>query len=103
MEMYKQWLKPRLKKVIQTVKDVNPDILISYHSDGYIEPFIPELIEIGVNVLNPIQPECMDFKQIYDKYGNQISFNGTVGTQKTMPFGTPENVKAEVKKHLDIA
>ena len=103
MEMYQQWLKPRLKTVIQTVKSVNPDVLISYHSDGYIEPFIPELIEIGVDILNPIQPECMDFREIHEKYGTQLSFNGTVGTQKTMPFGTPKEVKAEVKRHLDIA
>ena len=89
--------------MIQTAKAVNPDILISYHSCGYVEPFIPELIEVGVDILNPIQPECMDFKDIFDKYKRQISFNGTIGTQKLMPFGTPEEVKKEVKRNLDIA
>ena len=103
MEMYQQWLKPRMKKVIEAAKSVNPDLLISYHSCGYVEPFINELIEVGVDVLNPVQPECMDFKEIHDKYGDRISFNGTIGTQKIMPFGTPEQVKAEVKRNLDIA
>ncbi len=103
MEMYQQWLKPRLAKVIQTVKSVNPDILISYHSCGYIEPFIPELIEIGVDILNPIQPECMDFEEIHKKYGSQISFNGTIGTQKVMPFGNPEEVIKNVERNLNIA
>lgn len=103
MEMYQQWIKPRLQKVINAAKSVNPDVLISYHSDGYIEPFIPELIEMGVDILNPIQPECMDFKEIHDKYGSQISFNGTIGTQRLMPFGTPEEIKEEVKRNLDIA
>jgi uroporphyrinogen decarboxylase len=102
-EMYRQWLKPRLKKVIQAAKSVNPEILISYHSCGYIEPFITDLIEIGVDILNPVQPECMDFKEIYEKYGSQISFNGTIGTQQLMPFGTPEEVKNEVKRNLEIA
>lgn len=103
MEMYQQWLKPRLKRVIDAAKSVNPDILISYHSCGYVEPFIPELIEAGVDILNPIQPECMDFKDIFEKYQGKIAFNGTIGTQKLMPFGTPEEVKAEVKRNLDIA
>jgi uroporphyrinogen decarboxylase len=103
MEMYQQWLKPRLAKVIRAAKNVNPDILISYHSCGYIEPFINELIEVGIDILNPVQPECMDFKAIHDKYGSRISFNGTIGTQKIMPFGTPEQVTAEVQKNLKIA
>ncbi|MEI7503655.1 MAG: uroporphyrinogen decarboxylase family protein [Paludibacter sp.] len=103
MEMYQQWLKPRLAKVIRAAKNVNPDILISYHSCGYIEPFINELIEVGVDILNPVQPECMDFKAIHDKYCSRISFNGTIGTQKIMPFGTPEQVTAEVQKNLKIA
>ena len=103
MEMYQEWLKPRLKKVIQAAKNANPDILISYHSCGYIEPFIPDLIEAGVDILNPIQPECMDFKEIHQKYGHQISFNGTIGTQQLMPFGTPEQVYNEVFRNLEIA
>jgi len=103
LEMYHQWLKPRLKKVIQAAKNANPDVLISYHSCGYIEPFIPDLIDIGVDILNPVQPECMDFKDIHDKYGDKISFNGTIGTQQLMPFGTPDDIKAEVKRNLSIA
>ncbi len=102
-DMYQHWLKPRLKKVIDAAKSANPDVLISYHSCGYIEPFIPDLIEVGVDILNPVQPECMDFKEIHEKYGEQLSFSGTIGTQKLMPFGKPEEVKAEVKRNLDIA
>ena len=64
---------------------------------------IPHLIDAGVDVLNPIQSECMDFEEIYRKYGDRISFHGTIGTQTVMPFGTPEEVKAEVWKNLDIA
>ena len=103
LDMYQHWLKPRLKKVIDAAKSANPDVLISYHSCGYIEPFIPDLIEVGVDILNPVQPECMDFKEIHEKYGEQLSFSGTIGTQKLMPFGKPEEVKAEVKRNLDIA
>lgn len=103
VEMYRQWLQPRLRRVIQAAKNVKPDILISYHSCGYIEPFITDLIESGVDILNPVQPECMDFKQINEKYGDRISFNGTIGTQQLMPFGSPEQVRNEVLRNLKIA
>ena len=102
-ELYCTWVKPRLKKIIDEVKKVNPDILIFYHSCGFIEPLIPHLIEAGIDVLNPIQSECMDFAEIYKKYGDKISFHGTIGTQTVMPKGTPEEVKEAVWRNLDIA
>jgi uroporphyrinogen decarboxylase len=102
-EMYRKWLKPLLVRLVKTVKDINPDILFSYHSCGYIEPFIPDLIESGVDILNPIQPESMSFEKIHAEYGDVLSFWGTIGTQTTMPMGTPEDVRKEVFKHLEIA
>lgn len=102
-EMYQTWLKPRLAKVIAAAKAVKPDILISYHSCGFVEPFINDLIEVGVDILNPIQPESMDFEEIYAAYGDRLAFNGTLGTQELFPHGTPEDVRAEVFKNLNIA
>lgn len=101
--MYQEWIKPRLKRVIDAVKAVNPEIIIIYHSCGKVTDFIPDLMECGVDVLNPIQSECMDFTEIYEQYGGRLSFLGTVGTQTTMPFGTPEEVKQCVKQNLDTA
>ena len=103
LDVYKKWILPRLKHVIEAARAINPDIVIIYHSCGYVEPFIPLWIEAGIDVLNPIQSECMDFEKIHAAYGDQISFHGTVGTQTVMPFGTPEEVKAYVKRNLDIA
>lgn len=102
-ELYTTWLKPRLAKVVAAARAINPEIIIFYHSCGFVEPFIDHLIDAGVDVLNPVQPECMDFREIHEKYGDRISFNGTIGTQSTMPFGTPEEVRAEVFKNLKIA
>lgn len=102
-EMYRQWLGPRLKRVIDVAKAIKPDILISYHSCGTATPLIPELIEAGIDILNPVQPECMDFKEIHKQFGDKISFNGTIGTQKLLPFGTPQQIRDEVSKNLDIA
>lgn len=102
-EMYCKWILPRLKKVVQTIRRVNPEIIIFYHSCGYVTPFIPYLIEAGIDILNPIQSECMDFEEIFAQYGGKIGFHGTVGTQTTMPFATPEEVKETVSRNLDIA
>lgn len=102
-KLYCTWIKPRLKELITFVKEINPELIIFYHSCGYIEPLIPHLIDAGIDVLNPIQSECMDFEEIYKKYGDRISFHGTIGTQTVMPHGTPEEVKKEVWKNLDIA
>ena len=102
-QLYDKWLKPRLKRVIDAARKVKPDLIVFYHSCGYIEPMIPYLIEAGIDVLNPVQPECMDFEEIYRKYGDRLSFHGTIGTQSVMPFGTPEEVKRQVRRNLDIA
>lgn len=102
-DLYCTWLKPRLKKIISAAKAVNPNLIVFYHSCGFVTPFIPHLIDAGVDVLNPVQPECMNFEEIHEAYGDKISFNGTIGTQSTMPFGTPADVRKEVEKNLKIA
>jgi len=101
--LYDEWLRPRLQRVIDAARAVNPDIIIFYHSCGHVTELIPYLIKAGVDVLNPVQPECMDFREIHRKYGDQLSFHGTIGTQSVMPFGTPADVRRTVFENLDIA
>ncbi len=103
LELYRAHLKPRLKRVISAAKRVHPSLLITYHSCGYVTPFLEDLIEAGIDVLNPVQPECMDFKEIHDACGDRLSFWGTLGTQTTLPFGTPEEVRDAVLRNLRIA
>lgn len=93
VELWEQWIKPRFKSVVQAAREINPDVLIFYHSCGDATEFIPGLIDCGVDILNPIQPECMNFNEVYDKYGDRLSFWGTLGTQQLLPFGTPEEVR----------
>jgi uroporphyrinogen-III decarboxylase len=68
------------------------------HSCGNIEPIIPSLIEMGVNVLNPVQPEAMDIARLKADYGSSLTFWGGVSTQDLLPNGTPEQVKGEARK-----
>jgi len=99
-DVWRKHLKPCVKKIVQSAKKIKPDVLVAFHSDGYIEPIIPDLIEVGVDILQAVQPECMELAKLKEKYGDRLSFWGTIGTQRTMAFGTSEEVKREVKERI---
>jgi uroporphyrinogen decarboxylase len=101
-DLYAEWLKPRLRQVIDAARSVKPDVIIQYHTCGYVMELIPELIEAGIDVLNPVQPECMDVEQVFREFGDALSFNGSLGTQILMPFGTEQDVRDTVKRNLDF-
>lgn len=98
--MWRRYLKWRMADFIGGLKAINPEVKVAYHSDGDIRRIIPELIEIGLDVLNPVQPQCMDPAEIKKQYGERLCFWGTIDEQKTLPFGTPGEVRAEVLKRL---
>jgi len=79
--MWRKYLKPRMSNFISELKQINPEIKIAYHSDGNIKRIIPELIEIGVDVLNPIQPASMDPAQIKSEFGDRLCFWGSIDEQ----------------------
>jgi uroporphyrinogen decarboxylase len=101
LDMWRQFFKPRLIRVIRAAREIKPDIHVFYHSDGNVWDAIPDLIQAGIDVLNPVQPECMDPAQVKEEFGDRLSFFGTISLQKTMPFGTPEDVRAEVKTRME--
>ncbi|MEA3335745.1 MAG: uroporphyrinogen decarboxylase family protein [Chloroflexota bacterium] len=98
--MWRKFLKPRMATFIAELKSINPHLKVAYHSDGDILPVIPELIEIGVDVLNPIQPASMDPAEIKRRFGDHLCFWGTIDEQHTLPFGSPDQVVAEVLERL---
>ena len=100
-ELWRKFLKPVWKKVISSAKKIKPDLYIYYHSDGDIREVIGDLIEIGIDVLNPVQPECMDPAEVKRKYGNDITMWGTIGTQTTMPFSSPSEIRKLVKHRIE--
>ncbi|MCL1888461.1 MAG: hypothetical protein FWF96_06280 [Kiritimatiellaeota bacterium] len=102
LDLWRTWLKPRLAQVARAAREAKPDMLIYYHSCGYVLPFIAELIEIGVDILNPVQPECMSLAEIHREFGGRISYWGTIGTQRVLPFGTPGEVRENVFENLRI-
>jgi uroporphyrinogen decarboxylase len=100
VDLWRTWLKPRLAEVIRAGRKIKPDLVIFYHSCGYVLPFLDDLIEIGIDILNPVQPECMRFEDVLKQVGGRMSFWGTLGTQSTLPFGKPEDVKRVIYENL---
>jgi uroporphyrinogen decarboxylase len=97
---WRRFLKPRMANFISTLKAINPMVKVAYHSDGNLLPIIPELIEIGLDVLNPIQPMCMDPADLKERYGDRLCFWGSVDEQQTLPFGSQEDVESEIRTRL---
>ena len=98
---WRRLFKPRLATFIGEIKAINPALKVAYHSDGDITPIIADLIEIGLDVLNPIQPACMDPAAVKRAYGDRLAFWGSIDEQHTLPFGTPADVRAEVQTRLE--
>jgi uroporphyrinogen decarboxylase len=100
--MWRRYFKPHVQTIIAACRAARPDdFFIFWHSDGYIEPIIPDLIEIGVDVLNPVQPDVMDPAALKQRYGEKLAFFGTVGTQTRWAWGTPQMIRAEVRERIE--
>ena len=104
-EMWRRHLKERLRKVIAALKDANPEVKIAYHSCGSYSPIIPELIEIGVDILNALQPNArgMDLSSLKAQFGKTVSFFGGLDTQAVIPFGSMKDVEGEIKRVIRAA
>ena len=100
-DCWRKFMLSRWRKVWVRIKELNPECQIWYHSDGNISAIIGDLIEAGVDILNPLQPECLDLDAIHKRYGSLVTFDGCIGTQSTMPFGSPSDVRARVKEVMD--
>ncbi|MBL7041806.1 MAG: methyltransferase [Pirellulaceae bacterium] len=104
VEMYRNQIMPYYKRGLDWVHE-NTDMKVLLHSDGAIFPLIPSLIETGFDILNPVQTSAngMDALQLNGQFGNQLSFwGGSLDCQKTLPYGTPEEVVREVQEHLRV-
>ena len=95
----KIWL-PRIAKIISPA--VEAGIPVQFHSDGKVDDIVQELINIGVNCLNPMDPYCVDYRQYKKKYGNRIALSGNIDIQFPLATGTPEDVEKDVKEHMEI-
>jgi uroporphyrinogen decarboxylase len=98
---WREFFKPRLATIIGAARAVEPTLRVLYHSDGYFEPIVGDLIEIGVNAINPLQPEYMDAARIRQAFGPRLALWGTVGRQTTFAFATPGEIRQEVRERVE--
>jgi uroporphyrinogen decarboxylase len=98
----KEFILPYFKKYIELCKDYN--VKAMYHSCGSIREIIPELIDIGFDILNPLQVRAAGMvpAQLKKEFGEKICFHGGVDVQQTMPYGTTEDVKKEVSERIEV-
>ena len=105
-EQFEKYTRPYLEKEWKNAKELfhkkNPDGKIAIHSCGSVDKFIPKFIEMGADILNPVQPNVagMDTEIIGQEYGDQICFHGAVNTQDVLERGTREIVREEVRKRI---
>jgi uroporphyrinogen decarboxylase len=100
-KMWRKIFKPRYKRLFDATKRRGG--FIFFHSDGNITPIVGDLVEIGTEILNPVQPECMNQLEVKEKYGDKITIDTGISVQRTLPYGTVDDVKRETMyalKHL---
>lgn len=100
---YRRQIKPFHASVVAAARAINPDIQVLYHSDGNLTPLLPDLIEVGVTAINPVQPECMDLAMIKREFGRDLVLWGCCPVQSTYAFGSREDVLAHVRTLKELA
>jgi uroporphyrinogen decarboxylase len=89
---WRRLVKPRLARMFAPFRERGLPILM--HSDGQIQKILPDLVEIGLTTLNPVQPEVLDHAWLRENFAGQLSFYGGVSTQTVLPAGAPSDVRA---------
>lgn len=97
---WRKWYKPYYKRLFDAVHAGGAHVWM--HLCGHVVPIIGDLIDIGLNVLNPVQPQAMDVDALAARYGGQVCFFGGIDVQGTLPHGTPQDVEREVRHLVDI-
>ena len=98
--IWHEFIYPVLKRMYGSVRDAGKYVMI--HSCGDVDELFDDLIEIGLNCFNPFQPEVMDVATLVKQYRGRLAFHGGLSTQRTLPYGTPEDVRAETRALLEL-
>jgi uroporphyrinogen decarboxylase len=103
-EFYRKIVKPRQKKLVQHIKSLTK-ANIWYHTCGSVAQYIPDLLDNGIDILNPVQisAEGMDPAELKAEYGDKLTFwGGAIDTQHVLPFATPDEIREHVRRNLEI-
>ena len=98
--VWEDMIRPGEQREYDLIHSFGKDVWV--HSCGKIDKVIPSLVEMGLDVLNPVQPECMDIAKLKADFGGKLAFWGGISTQRVLPFGTPDEVRAEARRVRDM-
>ena len=98
--VWEDMIAPGESRQYDLIHETGKDVWV--HSCGKIDKIIPNLVEMGLDVLNPIQPECMDLGTLKADFGGRLAFWGGITTQTVLPFGTPDDVRAEARRVREL-
>ena len=99
-QLWHAFIYPQLKRMYGVVRDAGKFVFI--HSCGDVDELFEDLVKIGLNCFNPFQPEVMDVNALVKQYRGQLTFHGGLSTQRTLPYGTPEDVRRETRKLISL-
>jgi uroporphyrinogen decarboxylase len=98
--LWREFILPQLKRMYAVVREAGKFVMI--HSCGDVDELFDDLVAIGLNSFNPFQPEVMDVYRLLPRYRGRLAFHGGLSTQRTLPFGTVADVRAEVRRLLEL-
>jgi uroporphyrinogen decarboxylase len=101
LEVFREFYKPRMQRFIDLCHGFG--IKVFHHDDGSCRLFLPDLVEMGIDLLNPIQHNCpgMDMRELKQEFGHKLCFHGAIDNQRVLPFGTAQEVRKEVRDAID--
>ncbi len=101
LDVYREFYAPHHKRFIDLCHEFG--IKVFHHDDGSMRAFLPDLVDMGIDILNPVQWTCpgMDMVELKREFGDRLCFHGAVDNQRAIPFGTLEDVRAEVRHCID--
>lgn len=97
--LWRRLIRPRLARLFAVFREADRPVLL--HSDGDLWPILPDLVDLGLTTLNPVQPEVLDHARLHREFGRHLSFYGGISTQEILPRGTPAEVQTAVRTCLD--
>ena len=99
-DTWRRLIRPPLQHIVDGIRSVRDDVIIAYHSCGHVEPLVGELADVGIDVLESVQPEANDVEKLKTLHGDRLAFWGTLGAQSTFSHGSPEDVRREVRQRI---
>ena len=97
--LWRQFIKPRMAQMFERIRASGKFVIL--HTDGKVTEIMEDLIEIGLDVYNPLQPDVMDVFAVKREYGDRLCFYGGISVQQLLPFGSPAEVEAMTRRMID--